>query len=133
MSLPNAAEEQCHPGRSDQRYVYATRELIAYARRREDQHPLVKVELINYGFGRNLLALKPVAITLLITLLVVDAGAISISRDPAAATTLAIHTLLLVGWIKIVCPNWVLRQGNNYAERLFETLLAPPNATTSTS
>lgn len=131
-TLPTVDEERLHPRRSDERYICATRELITHVRRNEEKHPLVKIELTNYGFGRNLLALKPIAITLLIALLVVDFAVGATTGEFAKpATTAAIHTVILLGWLTIVRPNWVLRQGNNYAERLFETLLTPPSDTTS--
>jgi hypothetical protein len=39
--LPTAAEEQVYPQRSDERYTFATRTLIARVRQQQDRHPLV--------------------------------------------------------------------------------------------
>jgi hypothetical protein len=124
--LPTAAEEQRHPLRSDQHYTCATRTLIARVRQHESRHPLVKIELINYGFGRNLLALEPIAVALLVVLLLLDGLAVVLGADvKMIITTAVIDSLLLLGWSTIVRPDCVLRQGNNYAERLLEALLDP--------
>lgn len=124
--LPTAAEEQMNPRRSDERYIFATRTLIARARQHESRHPLIKTELTSYGFGRNMLALKPIAVVLLLVLLAIDGAAIALGGDSrTVTTTTVIHGLLLLGWSTVVRPSWVLRQGHNYAERVFEALLDP--------
>jgi hypothetical protein len=126
VPLPTCSEELNRPRRSDERYTSATRMLIARVRRHKDRHPLLQTENICYGYRRNLLALKPFAITLLILLLAVDALAFHLGRDPQiVGLNAAIHILLLLTWITTVRNSWVRRQATTYAERLFDALEDP--------
>lgn len=124
--LPIAADEQTDPRRSDERYVFATRTLIARVRQEQDRHPLLHTENIAYGFRRNLLALKPIAVALLFLLLGVDLAAVALGRDPQlVGAAITVHVVVLTVWLTTVRSGWVMRQGNSYAERLFDTLEDP--------
>jgi hypothetical protein len=124
--LPTAAEEQADPQRSDERYIFATRTLIARVRQERDRHRLLHTENIAYGFRRNLLALKPIAVTLLFLLLGADIAALPLGREPLlVSAAIAVHVVVLIGWLTAVRSGWVMRQGNSYAERLFDTLEDP--------
>jgi hypothetical protein len=124
--LPTAAEERDDPQRSDERYVFATRTLIARVRQERDRHPLLHTENVAYGFRRNLLAVKPIAVTLLFLLLGADIAALPLGRDPQlVGAAITVHVVILVIWFTAVRSGWVMRQGNSYAERLFDTLEDP--------
>jgi len=123
--LPTAAEEQTNPRRADERYASAIRTLIPRIRQHQDRHPLVQTENTYYGFRRNLLALKPFAITLLLLLLVADVAAVPLGRDPQiVGVAVGVHLLTLLSWTP-VRASWVRRQADCYAERLFEALMDP--------
>ena len=125
--LPTRSEEDANPQRSDQRYEAATRTLIARVRDQHDHYPRLHEENIHYGFRRNLLALKPSAITLLLALLAVDGAAAALGRPlQPVGISAAVHLLCLAIWLIAVRSNWVREQGQSYAERLFETLEEAP-------
>lgn len=112
--------------------------LIARVRQHQDQHPLVQTENVYYGYRRNLLALKPFAVTLLVLLLAGDALALHLGRDPqVVGLTTGVQLLLLLTWITTVHDNWVHRQALTYAHRLFDALddpnLIPPTKTSDTT
>jgi hypothetical protein len=124
--LPSRIDEQNEPRRSDQRYIAATRALITRVRDQRDHHPRLHEENINYGFWRNLLGLKPLAIVSLVALLAVDGLALADGRDPQLVGVAAgLHVLCLVVWLVAVRSERVLQQGHTYAQRLFETLEQP--------
>lgn len=132
IELPDRSAEEANPARADQMYVTATRALIARVRSQQSNFGRVQDENTHYGFRRNLYAMKPVAMTLLVANLVFDAIWLVADKVTAAGVlTLAVHVLLLMVWLLVVSPNWVLQQGYTYAERLFETLEDPRLAAAS--
>lgn len=130
--LPTADEEAADPRRADECYSAAVRVLITNVRDNKDNHPRLHEENAEYGFRRNLLAAKPVALLLLGTLLAVDGVAIVLGRDVQAVfLATAIHLGLIIAWLVAVRSRWVAQQANTYAERLFETLEHTASATES--
>jgi hypothetical protein len=124
--LPTAAEEIADPRRCDHRYTAAVRVLISKVRDNKDRHPRVHDENTEYGFRRNLLAAKPLALALLVVLLGVDGFAAYLGHDPqlvGAAT--AVHLVAALLWLTVVRRSWVRQQADTYAERLLETLEHP--------
>ena len=82
-----------------------------------------------YGFRRNLLALKPIGVTLSAAGLLVDAGwAVVVEISSAVAVLGVTHALLLVGWLVVVRQEWVREQGERYADQLFGALMSPTAA-----
>jgi len=85
-------------------------------------------ENINYGFRRNLLGLKPFAITVIITLLllcyiysyVASNYILVFSQELIQSTVFLISCLLF--WIVIVNNKWVKYVAFEYAKRLMETI-----------
>ena len=65
VALPSLAEEQNSPTDADHRYRSATRALIEA--RRGPENKIVHNENASYGFRRNMLGLRPVAITISLT------------------------------------------------------------------
>ena len=85
--------------------------------------PRLYEENINYGFWRNLLGLKPFALTSLVALLAIDGITLVAGRQSQMVGVAAgLHVLCLIVWLVAVRPDRVLQQGRTYAERLFETL-----------
>lgn len=132
--LPTADRETTDPAAADEHYTAATRTLIARVRETKDRFDLVQRENIDYGFRRNLTALKPVGLLVLAILSAVDLFALwhgSPARDVIIVGV--INTLCLIGWLTVVRTKWVREQADTYAERLFETLDDPSLIPSSTA
>jgi hypothetical protein len=127
VDLPSQAKEARDPARADDAYITATRALIARVRAKEDLFPRVQDENTHYGFWRNLYALKPIAISILVAAVIFDAAWLIFARpiSAAALVTVAVHILIFSAWILVVKPERVRKQADTYAERLFETLEDP--------
>lgn len=124
--LPTEADEQYSPAAADDQYVTAVRVLISRVRDAADKHPRVHEENINYGFRRNLLALKTPALVILVLALGADV-AIGVLADQwiKAAVLGGIHLLALTAWPVVVTAGWVRETADSYAERLFDALEDP--------
>jgi hypothetical protein len=131
-ALPSLAEETADPEAADRRYNEATAAVRELTRPRKE-FPLVFEENVEYGFRRNCLGVRPVALT--VALSVVAVGVILVvagdesTRFWAAAGVGAVAS---VGWLRLVTPDWVRSAGEIYADRLFEALAsltrdAPPS------
>lgn len=121
--LPTESEELASPKLADDAYIAATRRLISRVRERKLDFPRVHEENISYGFARNMLGIKKLAITLVSLAMTLDL--VLLYRDGVEAivvVALAAHIVLLLFWALFVRSGWVRRAGTSYAERLFETL-----------
>ncbi|TNM67626.1 hypothetical protein FHN55_09270 [Streptomyces sp. NP160] len=135
VQLPTAAEEEQDPIGADEHYQLAVEQLIARVRAQSDIFPLVAEENAHYGFRRNLLGVKPVALSVLAACLVADLALISgtvpiASRalptgQPLTALVLAVHAAMLLGWAAQVCPVWVQEAADDYTTRLYAALDDP--------
>lgn len=124
-SLPTPQQDSSDPSSSDEHYVAATRLLISRVRL-TNRHPRVQEENTNYGFARNLLALKPIAIAILALAIASDVIAILLSSDSLRfAVLLGIHVIFVGAWIIFVKEPWVRQVADAYANRLFEALDDP--------
>jgi hypothetical protein len=121
--LPSATEEASEGKRADDAYVTATKALIARVRQQQDAFPLVREENIHYGFRRNLLAMKPIALAILGTTVVFDVCWLTLARfSPIGLIPIVASLALVLPWATVVNKQWVWQQGCTYAERLFESL-----------
>jgi hypothetical protein len=98
--------------------------LLLERTRDKSKFPLVFEELTNYGFRRNLWALKPIGIVIATASLVVQLVHLAWSLlrhqqiGPWDTSLLAMNLLLLTCWVLIVNPLWVKRSADAYADRL---------------
>lgn len=123
IRLPSPAEEQANPAAADDQYITATKALIAQVRHHQDWFPLVQEENIQYGFRRNLYAMKPIAVSLLVGNILFDLWWLDHAGLSAAGLiTACVHCVLVLAWLLVVRPAWVWQQGLTYADRLFESL-----------
>lgn len=124
--LPTKRQESANPVEADESYIAATRLLITHVRDRREDFPLVYEENIAYGYARNLLGLKPIALFLLVISFGLD-GYAFYQQGITLSIWLAIglHLALLVIWVIFIRESWVRRAGTTYAERLFEALDSP--------
>lgn len=121
-SLPNLAEEAANPASADRRYNEATAILRELTRSREE-FPLVFEENVEYGFRRNCLGVRPVALIVaplvaIVSVVLVIAGDQSMQFWAAAG----VGVVASAGWLRLVTPDWTRSAGEIYAERLFEAL-----------
>lgn len=126
MTLPTAEEEAADPGDADQVYIVATRALIARVRETKNHYGLIQHENVDYGYRRNLAAIKPAGLAVLAVLLVVDVvlGIASMGITPVI-TAAVVHVICALAWLLIVRRSWVREQAEIYAKSLFEALEEP--------
>ena len=134
--LPDARTEAESPAGADRRYG----EAVASLRERTrdvSRYRLVLAENAEYGFRRNALGLRPVALTMAAAVLAPSVGLLiwgSGDFDNRAVrwgSTAAISVGLLLYWWRIFTEQWVRRSAERYADRLFaavETLPADPRS-----
>jgi hypothetical protein len=126
VAAPSKRKETCSPADADEVYEAYTRHLRD-ATRDKQQYPLVFEENVNYGFRRNALGLRPLAIGLAV--IGVLGGAFNIYRhlgDPVVGLAVAatvVNVLLLCFWAFWVRRAWVRIPAQAYAERLMEAAL----------
>lgn len=129
-SLPSRRTETASPQKADLEYIAATRQLISLVRQRADQFPRVQDENIGYGFMRNLLALKPIALVIIVVGAVVCIRATGWfdSAGDVVVVAIALGVLALV-WLFYITPKRVWEAGCLYADRLFDCLDTPSTLT----
>lgn len=139
LTLPSAVEEAAQSTDADLRYQSAVRRLLEL--RRGDEFALAHKENAIYGFWRNLLCLKPLALALSLISLSLLAGVLLASKisTPATAETLAavsaavpvnwalwfaaaVDAGAVLIWLISVNQHTVRQAGNTYATALLRTL-----------
>jgi len=121
--LPSLEAEASDPSAADEVYEAVTKILIQRTRDKK-KYSLLFAELINYGFRRNLLGLKPRGISLLVAALAFQLARVLVLRS-YTTSDLVLFVLELfstVVWCFVVTPNWVRLAAEAYSSRLFDTL-----------
>ncbi|MEU7944144.1 hypothetical protein AB0C50_05630 [Micromonospora taraxaci] len=124
--LPTRRQEAANPQKADEAYIAATRCLITHMRSRPGQFPLIDHENATYGFARNLLGVKPLALVVLTASVAADA--VIYLRDGLAGPLVVVaglHVGLATVWLFFIRPAWVRQAAETYAERLLEALDLP--------
>ena len=123
IRLPSAAEELGQPEAADQTYDACVARLREHTRAREE-FPLVFEENANYGYRRNVWAMRPLGLSLAaLGLATTIALAIGQVRTTGAASGLSIATsalnaLLLALWVIQFSDGWVRIAAEAYARQL---------------
>jgi hypothetical protein len=124
LVIPRPDQESADVEYADKIYDSCANYLIERTRKGDENH-LILGENINYGYRRNLWAMKPAGLTLAVigglfcTLKIIsDAQAGELSVIPFAAA--AVSTALAVWWAIRINPTWVRIAGEEYARRLLE-------------
>jgi hypothetical protein len=125
LSFPGPTEESANPAAANQVYdscVHFLRERTRDAK----QFPLVFAENINYGFRRNLWALRSFGIAS------AAAGIVSCAffvlknsqdgNSSSGVVGLLVSATLLILWLFVFTPSWVRSVAYAYAERLLGVL-----------
>lgn len=138
LTLPSPAAETANPTGADDFYRSATKLLIE--KRRGPEWNLLLQENISYGFRRNMLGLKPIAVALAILLAVVTLlyWWLEGGTPPNFAATFAVvqvwpgplllallNVVVIAAWVGFVTPTWVRQASEDYSLALFRTLDAP--------
>jgi len=138
LSFPTTEEESREPVQADSAYRSATKRLIEA--RRGPSFKILHAENASYGFRRNLLGLKPVALgiaiglaalTGIVWLLEVHATqltffALSVFRDWQTPLVLIAFDLVCAAvWLLAVRESFVLQAAREYGEALLRSLDSP--------
>jgi hypothetical protein len=131
--IPTPSEEKADPKAADLVYVAATR-LLINARRDTKAYPLIYKENVNYGFCRNLYALKYFGIGAAIAgcAISLGAGIRCMTNEKGFVLPLAcllICILMLLLWVYFVNASLVKIPAFAYAERLLESSEFSPKTT----
>ncbi len=115
------------PQKADEIYQSWTKFLLSKTRDTK-KYNLLFQENINYGFRRNLLGLKRIAILIIILLMIssflysfiMNEYIVKFSSELLISEIILI--LILIFWLGIVRENWIKTVAFSYAERLIETI-----------
>lgn len=94
--------------------------------RDSSKFPLIKEELINYGFAKNLYGMKSIGIIISVALILIEITALGIQHHTnlniAPTRNLAVSIIIsfcyLLMWILVVKKEWVIECGEKYARSL---------------
>jgi hypothetical protein len=120
-ALPSKAEEETDPIGSDQRYEVAVAALRDRTRD-ESRFKLIAEENAEYGFRRNCLGLRPLAILVALVVLIASGALFSAGSHSQFLIPAAVSVLSLVFWVVVVRKEWVRSAADRYAVRLLEAI-----------
>jgi hypothetical protein len=133
IALPSLADEEDQPLAADAKYEVATD--ILRERTRGEQFPLVRAEVANYGYRRNLYGCRVfgIAVAALVAAAEVVLSVLGIRDQVDVSPVLmilaaGISLVSLVAWITLVTPAFVKRAGDRYAEALMAAAGSVPAA-----
>jgi hypothetical protein len=128
IKIPTAAAEKNDPKAALDVYTACMDKVRGIVRIDKAKHVDVQRENIQYGFRRNLWAIRPWGISVTLIAGVVLATEIAghvMAHEPvplAQPVIIAVDVLLLLAWILVVTRDWVKRAALLYAERLLEAI-----------
>jgi hypothetical protein len=127
LRIPTPEEEQADPEGADAVYESCV-DFLREATRNSSAFPMVFSDNVNYGYRRNLWAIKPVGVaTSILGIVTCGARIIQQWRTGGAAYTVAaacgVACLVLLGvFLFLVTERWVKRAGYSYALRILAAL-----------
>lgn len=120
--LPTSVRERRNPEATRREYDLAIREVIPLVRGKTKDE-LLHNENVRYNFRRNMLAIRPWAISLAVLVTTADGIAALFSyQQGSAVAALGVCLLLLAAWVLIVRESWVWQAGMTYANRFYEAI-----------
>ena len=128
LRVPTTGEEKTDPQQAFELYRSATDDLRRLTRDHA-RFPLVHKGNIEYGFRRNLLAIKPVGVAITTLALVASGGALvrgwytDAGVLPVALVTTLLNICIALGWLIGVRGATVRITGDRYARSLLEAVL----------
>lgn len=127
QSLPRPEDESRDPEDTDHLYE----EAVAALRQRtidRDRFPLVFEENCEYGFRRNSLGIRSIALVVAFGALVASVVLLALADGPVTSllprwgASGGAAIVMLAYWGLVVNEGWVRRAAETYADRLFESL-----------
>jgi hypothetical protein len=116
--LPSEIEEKQDPRKADRRYSDAV-EILREKTRTSDFAPLAS-ENAEYGFRRNCLGIRPIAIAVAVAVGTASVALILIDGSARFWVDGGVAIAAALGWWKLVAPEWVRSAAELYADRLME-------------
>ena len=106
LKMPLPAEESADPKAADHRYDSAVKWMLEYTRDKTS-FPLIFEENVSYGFRRNALAAKPLALTTLFILILIVAW---ITYKKSGVDPTRVDSELIATWVIVLasCIFWLL-------------------------
>lgn len=127
LKMPTVQDEIDNPKLADDYYASAVKWLLEHSRDTK-KYKMLFDENVNYGFRRNTLAVKPIALIVLSVLLAVSIGSVYSHDDlyfeKIDTNTIAGLVLIVVFsvvWIFLVTKTWVKDGSDAYARALLAT------------
>ncbi len=135
LRLPSEADETADATRCDEVYE-ACGDYLRSQTTDNGRFRLLFQENMNFGFRRNLWAMKPIGVAMSLAGVGITGGLILTRTgvgkwpEPALAIGLALDLLMLVWWILVIRPDWVRLPAEAYARQLLACAdqLLPPAA-----
>lgn len=101
--------------------------------RDSNQFPVIKEELINFGFAKNLYGVKSLGIIVTITVIILDMIIFFLQyhyktyifNNLNIVVSLILSFCILIMWIFIINKKWVIECGRNYAKALLSACDSP--------
>ena len=127
LRMPDRESEVRDPGDADDRYRAVTSALLPMTRDKQ-RFPLLFKELTNYGFSRNMLGVKPLALLLVLSSIAFcvwqDWSLMSAEQLPDGKELTVMGLCLVIGafWLLSVNEQAVRRVSEAYAKQLHEAL-----------
>jgi hypothetical protein len=128
IKIPTAAAEKRDPKAALDVYTACIDRVRGIVRTDKTKHADIQRENIQYGFRRNLWAIKPwgISVTLIAgAVLAAEIVGRVMVHEPvplAQPVIIAVDVLLVLAWILVVTRDWVKRAALLYADRLLETI-----------
>lgn len=116
--LPSGREEYQDPEGADLRYANAV-EILREKTRTSGFAPLA-AENAEYGFRRNCLGIRSVAIAVAVAVAAVSIALILVDGSGRFWVDAGAAIFAALGWWKLVTPEWVRSAAELYADRLME-------------
>ena len=137
LRIPTELEELADPDVADRRYD-SVGSYLKEATRNKTAFPVVFHENVNYGFRRNLLAMKPAGIALCMAgavsstlTVIIGIKGTAIDSQAGAAVIAVLNAAMLSWWCLRINSEWVRVAAFAYAERLLGSCDALPGAASS--
>lgn len=122
IKLPSKNEERTDPAGADRIYDLAVRRAL-HELRSLPTSALLREENIQYGFRRNLLALKPYALVLAALSIGLDAWFSHLSGDYSSLFIFAgLGLTYALIWLIVVQKKWMEAQAETFSDRFFLTV-----------
>lgn len=137
LRLPSESDEAAEAAKCDEVYEACGDYLLSQTRD-TTRFRLLFQENINFGFRRNLWAMKPTGVVMSLAGMAITGGLLVARTEagkwPEAGLMLglAIDTLMLVWWLVVIRPDWVRLPADAYARQLLACIdQIEPKAVTS--